>query len=66
MKINESGLDRILRVVIGIGLLGVGIFAGIQGAWQIVLLALGGLLLITGLTGYCLIYRLFRVSTKKA
>ncbi len=65
MKTNESALDRIIRVIAGIALLAVGIFGGIVGAWQIVAIVVGAVLLLTGLTGFCLIYKLFNFSTNK-
>ena len=66
MKANESTLDRIFRVIAGIGLLALGIFSGVAGAWQIVWIVIGAVLLLTGLTGFCPLYRLFNFSTHKS
>ncbi|MEN6571478.1 MAG: DUF2892 domain-containing protein [Anaerolineaceae bacterium] len=66
MKKNESGLERVLRVLAGLVLLGFGIFGSVSGAWQVVILAVGGLLLLTGAVGFCPLYALFKFSTRKA
>ena len=66
MKVNESTIDRIVRAVIGVVLLGLGLF--VVGGWVgIVLDVLGVVALFTAATGFCLLYRLFGdFSTKKA
>ncbi len=65
MKINESPLDRVLRVIIGIVLIALGIFGVASGAWMYVSYVLGAILLITGIVGFCPLYRLFKFSTVK-
>lgn len=65
MSTNESGLDRIIRVVIAIaavaGAAAVGF--GTVGAW--LLLVVAGIMLVTAVTGFCPLYRVFGVSTCK-
>jgi len=65
MTRNESGLDRIIRVVIAIaavaGAAAVGF--GSVGAW--ILLVVAGIMLVTAVTGFCPLYRVFGVSTCK-
>jgi hypothetical protein len=63
--VNEAGWDRIVRVVLGLVLLGVALFGGVAGTLNIVLIALGALALLTGLVGYCPMYSLFRFRTNK-
>jgi uncharacterized RDD family membrane protein YckC len=58
MKINEGPIDRIVRVALGVALLALGIFF-IKGTLGIVLDVVGAIALITGVTGFCLLYRLF-------
>ena len=66
MKINESTTDRVIRAVIGVILLGLGVFV-VHGWVGIVLDVLGVVALFTAATGFCLLYRLFGdFSTKKA
>ena len=61
---NESETDRVLRVVMGVILILVA-YSTVVGIWQIGLYVLGVLLTVTGLTGFCLIYKLLGVSTQK-
>lgn len=58
MKVNESALDRIIRAVVGVVLLGLGLFV-VPGWIGIVLDVLGLVALFTAATGFCLLYRLF-------
>lgn len=66
MKVNEAGWDRILRVVIGLVLLYLGWGGVVTGSLGLVLKVLGFVPLITGLIGWCPLYSVFKVSTKKA
>jgi O-antigen/teichoic acid export membrane protein len=62
---NESGLDRIIRVILA-AVIAVLYFTGVlSGTWAIVLGIVGVVLLITGLTGFCALYKLFGISTLK-
>ncbi|HEY5549431.1 MAG TPA: DUF2892 domain-containing protein [Coriobacteriia bacterium] len=65
MKLNEGTADRVIRVALGVALFYIGYFV-VGGTWGIVLDVLGVVALVTGLTGFCLLYRLFgNFSTKK-
>lgn len=61
---NMGTADRIIRGIIGIALLLVALFV-LGGAWQIVLIVLGGILIGTALSGFCPLYLPFHISTKK-
>jgi hypothetical protein len=63
MKQNEGTIDRVIRLVLGAGLVTGGFFA--TGVIAIVLWGFGGIALFTGLTGFCLLYMPFGFSTKK-
>ncbi|WP_457754237.1 YgaP family membrane protein [Thermococcus sp.] len=63
MERNEGTLDRILRIVIGIVLLGV--WASMNVPYKTVLLIVGLIALVTGLTGFCAIYKLLGINTCK-
>jgi hypothetical protein len=63
--INEAGWDRILRVLAGILLLALGFGGVVAGALGLVFKVIGSLLLVTGLVGYCPVYALLKVRTKK-
>lgn len=58
MKLNEGKLDRTLRVIVGLGLLSL-IFVGPQTLWGLV----GVIPLLTGVVGYCPLYRVFGLNT---
>lgn len=65
MITNESTIDRIIRVVIGIAAL-VGAFAvGLGSVGGIILAVVGVVMLVTAAVGFCPLYRVFGMSTCK-
>jgi len=58
MSINEGGLDRVLRVIAGLGIISLA-FVGPQTPWA----WLGLVPLLTGLVGFCPAYALFGIRT---
>ncbi|AZQ66665.1 DUF2892 domain-containing protein [Silicimonas algicola] len=58
MTRNEGSLDRILRIIVGIGLISL-VFIGPQTPWGWI----GVVPLLTGLIGWCPIYSLFGFRT---
>ena len=73
MTINEGRFDRIIRIVLGLALVFVSwsvwpreaSFASPTGAVSFVALMIGGIAFITGVAGYCPLYRVFGVATNK-
>jgi hypothetical protein len=65
-KTNEANWDRILRVVVGILFLYLGLGNFVAGSLGVVVDVVGVLLVLTGLAGFCPIYALLKLSTKKA
>jgi len=61
MKANESGLDRIIRAMLGLFLLGLGVFV-VKGTVGVVLDVVGAIMLFTAATGFCLLYKLLGSS----
>ena len=61
---NMGGIDRIVRAIVGIGLLLLA-FLVVSGALQIIFWVLAGILLVTALVGICPAYMPFHFSTKK-
>ena len=61
MKPNEGTLDRVIRVVLGAGIIAGGFF--VKGTAAVVMWVLGGILLATGAVGICGIYMLFGINT---
>ena len=64
MKSNVANIDRVIRVVVGIALFAVGIFAPVGPALQVGALVLGSIAFGTAAVGFCPLYRLFGVSTR--
>ena len=64
MTANESGLDRIVRVVLGVVLLAVAFLVASTLVLKILLIALGAIMFFTAATSFCPIYRIFNFSTK--
>lgn len=58
LQTNERAVDRVLRVIIGIGILSLTI-VGPRTLWGLV----GVVPLMTGLVGSCPIYSMFGIST---
>jgi hypothetical protein len=66
MKINESTVDRVIRVVIGLILIAFGWSGIVSGVLGTVLLVLGFVPLLTGLIGFCPLYMLLGINTRRA
>lgn len=64
MKTNESNLDRIIRVIIGVVLLVLGWGEIVTGGWGLAFKILGFIPLITGLVGFCPLYAIFKPAQK--
>jgi len=54
---NEGNIDRILRVIVGLAILGWGFYA--KNWWG----AIGAVPLVTGLMGWCPVYSLLGIKT---
>lgn len=68
MKANENGIDRTLRLVLGVALLissFVWLGAAAGNITGIIAAVIGAVLLVTGLIGFCPAYRLVGMSTCK-
>ncbi len=58
MKTNEGNLDRVLRVVAGLALIGMAA-TGAVGPWGYI----GVVLVLTGAVGFCPLYTLLGINT---
>ncbi len=66
MKVNESMFDRSVRVLIGLGLVALWVFGVVTiTAWAIVAVAVGAILVLTGLVGFCPLYAVLGGSTAR-
>ena len=57
MKANVGGIDRILRIVVGLALVAWALMGGPVWAW------IGAVPLATGLVGFCPVYPLLGMNT---
>ncbi len=61
---NESPLDRVIRIVLGVALAAAAI-GGIVGApWLYAVWVIAAILLGTGIVGFCPLYAILHTSTK--
>ncbi len=65
MKQNESGVDRIIRVVLGIVILALGWGGVVTGGLGVFLKIFGLIPLLTGAIGFCPLYALAKIRTNK-
>ncbi len=65
MTTNESSVDRIIRLVIGVVALIAAFAVGLGSIGGIVLAVVGAVMLVTAAVGFCPLYRVFGISTCK-
>ncbi len=63
MNVNIGTLDRILRLVAGLLLAGIGA-AMASGGWAIAALAVGAVMILTAVVGFCPAYTLLGIDTR--
>jgi hypothetical protein len=61
---NESQMDRVIRFVLGI-IIGIIGYYFTSGVTQIVLYVVAFISLLTSITGFCLIYKILGIDTRK-
>lgn len=64
LKQNEGLVDRIIRVVVGLAVLISG-YVAFTGIMQAIVYAVGLVMVVTGGIGFCALYELVHISTKK-
>jgi hypothetical protein len=65
MKINETHFDSVIRIFFSILLLYAGLSGELTGALSFMAVILGVIMLLTGVTGFCPLYALFRFNRRK-
>ena len=65
MKRNMSNIDPLIRAIVAVLLVYLYIGGIVTGAFGIILVVLGVILLITSVIGFCPLYALFKISTFK-
>ena len=66
LKTNESTLDRAIRIVLGIALLGIAAVATVAAPWIYLAWLVGAIAIVTGAVGFCPLYAVLRVGTKSS
>ena len=64
MRRNMGNVDRGIRLIIGIVMMGVG-FGAMCGAGAIVVGAIGVVVFVTSVIGWCPLYIPFRINTRR-
>jgi Protein of unknown function (DUF2892) len=63
---NEAPLDRVIRIALGIALAALALAGAVSAPWLYVVWVVAAIALVTGIVGFCPLYALLRVSTKRA
>lgn len=63
MTLNEGNTDRVVRAILGIGLVALWILGVTQGVLAIILGVVGAVLVITAAVGFCPLYALLGLNT---
>lgn len=63
MACNVGGIERPVRIVLGILLIGIGAFAALPPVGVGIALTMGAIALITGAVGFCPLWSLFGINT---
>ena len=66
MTCNVGGIERPIRIVIGILAIGIGAFAGLPPVGTAIALVVGTIALVTGAMGHCPLWTLLGVNTSPA
>jgi hypothetical protein len=65
MSSNVGPIDRVVRFVVAALAVVAAVAVGVGTVGGIILLVVGGVMLVTGLVGFCPLYRVFGVNTCK-
>jgi hypothetical protein len=63
MSCNVGGIERGLRILLGLTLLGVAFLHVLTGGLAILAYVLGGIAMVTGLVGFCPAWAMFGINT---
>ncbi len=63
MTCNIGGIERPIRIVLGILLIGIGAFAGLPPTGTGIMLVAGTIALVTGAIGFCPAWALFGINS---
>jgi Inner membrane protein YgaP-like, transmembrane domain len=66
MAANVGGVDKAIRMILGIALLAAAFFQVATGTWALAAYVVGGVALVTGVFGFCPAWAIFGVNTCSA
>ena len=66
LQINESPIDRAIRIVLGLALAAVGVAGLVTAPVLYVTWVAAAIALVTGIVGFCPLYAILRLSTAPA
>lgn len=61
---NVGGIDKTVRIILGLVLIAVGLFADLGTTWTIIVYAVAVIALLTALLSYCPINTLLGINTR--
>lgn len=62
---NEAPIDRVVRIVLGIALATLALGGAVNAPLIYLVWGVAAIALVTGIVGFCPLYALFRISTKR-
>ena len=65
MKTNVGKFDKVIRIILGIIIVGMYLEGQISGFGAVLLVILAAILFITSFLSFCPMYSLFKISTRK-
>lgn len=65
MKTNMGTIDRVIRALIALVIIGLYFMGIVSGTWAIVLLTVAGIFIATSFISFCPLYWPFGISTHK-
>ncbi len=63
---NEAPIDRVIRTVLGIGLAALALGGTVTAPLLYVIWVVAAIAVVTGIVGFCPLYAVLRISTKRA
>jgi len=63
MKANLGSADRMIRFILGVGLIAAGFLAGLASPWNFIAMGIGAILAVTALVKFCPAYAMIGAST---
>ena len=63
MTCNVGGVERPIRMILGLALVAIAVFAALPIGWMIAFYVIGGVMLVTGAIGFCPAWSVMGINT---